>query len=521
MNPHVEAANLSQEHAWQAFREADLDAAREHLEAAFRHWRAAKEPRSAARIAAILADVHGTFLGNPAAGQGWVHRGRRLLEPIGRCLELGYLELAIVACEVPDMTRLLAGADLALELALEFGDADLEVRALADSGYALVLHGRLGEGFARLDEAMAALSAGEVRDVSVAAASYCALLTAYDRAGDAQRAEELSRVVGMLAPEQRPQVLHAHCRLAHGSVLCTVGRWPEGEAAMREVLADAGATPGQRRDAATRLASVRLMQGRFAEAEELLLSAGPRPSAGEPLARLHLATGRPDLAAGVARRELDAVPGDRMRIGVLLSLLVEAELAQSSLDSARATAARLTELAGSTDDCVLKAEAALAVGRVAAAAADPAALSYFHAALEHLAEDRPLRSAVVSLEVAQVLAQSGDGPAAVVEAQRALAVFDRVGARWYADQAAALLRSLGTRSRGVGRAPEVVLPQLTAREREVLDLVRDGLTNAEIGARLFISAKTAEHHVGRVLAKLGVRSRAEAAAFAAGHLGGP
>jgi DNA-binding CsgD family transcriptional regulator len=48
----------------------------------------------------------------------------------------------------------------------------------------------------------------------------------------------------------------------------------------------------------------------------------------------------------------------------------------------------------------------------------------------------------------------------------------------------------------------------------VLALLAEGLTNAEIGTRLFISAKTAEHHVGHVLAKLGVRSRAEAAAVA-------
>lgn len=55
---------------------------------------------------------------------------------------------------------------------------------------------------------------------------------------------------------------------------------------------------------------------------------------------------------------------------------------------------------------------------------------------------------------------------------------------------------------------------LTKREDEVLALLAHGLTNVEIGARLFISSKTVEHHVGRLLAKLGLRSRTEAAAHA-------
>ena len=53
----------------------------------------------------------------------------------------------------------------------------------------------------------------------------------------------------------------------------------------------------------------------------------------------------------------------------------------------------------------------------------------------------------------------------------------------------------------------------------MLRLLGEGLSNREIAERLFISPKTAEHHVGRIYGKLGVSSRAEAAAYAARNLG--
>jgi DNA-binding NarL/FixJ family response regulator len=99
---------------------------------------------------------------------------------------------------------------------------------------------------------------------------------------------------------------------------------------------------------------------------------------------------------------------------------------------------------------------------------------------------------------------------ALVEARAALAEFERLQAARDADAAAALLRSFGARA----PAPRPSGDVLTRREAEVLDLLSLGLSNPEISDRLFISRKTVEHHVAAVLAKLGLRSRAEAAAYA-------
>jgi DNA-binding CsgD family transcriptional regulator len=75
---------------------------------------------------------------------------------------------------------------------------------------------------------------------------------------------------------------------------------------------------------------------------------------------------------------------------------------------------------------------------------------------------------------------------------------------------------LETVERRLGIGPDVAGPDaLTPREREVVALLAEGLSNAELAARLYISPKTAAVHVSNILAKLGMTSRAEVAAFAA------
>jgi DNA-binding NarL/FixJ family response regulator len=100
----------------------------------------------------------------------------------------------------------------------------------------------------------------------------------------------------------------------------------------------------------------------------------------------------------------------------------------------------------------------------------------------------------------------------VREAGIALSTFDQLGAAREVDAVVALLRALGVRA--VRAAPKG-LALLTRREREVLGLLGEGLSNPAISERLYVSRRTVEHHVSSVLRKLGLNGRAEAAAYAA------
>jgi len=110
----------------------------------------------------------------------------------------------------------------------------------------------------------------------------------------------------------------------------------------------------------------------------------------------------------------------------------------------------------------------------------------------------------------RALALAGRRQDAIEQLQRAHATLAGCGAKSYRDEAARELRRLD--SRPTRRGPGGGVGALSNREREVAELVAAGLTNRQIAERLFLSQKTIETHITRILTKLGITSRLAVAA---------
>ena len=85
-------------------------------------------------------------------------------------------------------------------------------------------------------------------------------------------------------------------------------------------------------------------------------------------------------------------------------------------------------------------------------------------------------------------------------------MFDAMGMEAFAERAR---RELTATGETVRRRNVETLTTLTAQEAYIARLARDGLTNPEIGARLFLSARTVEWHLRKIFTKLGIGSRRE------------
>jgi DNA-binding CsgD family transcriptional regulator len=237
-----------------------------------------------------------------------------------------------------------------------------------------------------------------------------------------------------------------------------------------------------------------------------------REEAAAAVASVHLARGEPAAAAAVLRRRLAATSPDRLDVAAVIELLGEAAIALDDIDTAIERGRALVALGAAGNCHLIVAHGERLVGHALASTDVPAACGHLETALAAFAQAGiPYRTAQTRLLLARLL-RGSDQEVAGTEARAAWSVFEDLGADRDADAAAALLRDLGVKAatagpRNVGR--------LTRREQEVLALLGEGLSNPQIAERLFLSRKTVEHHVARILSKLGLRGRAEAAAVAA------
>lgn len=490
----------------------DFDLALGRAEAAFGKLRRDGRRRAAALAAASIARIYFEGLDNQAAARGWFARGATLLEREGDCVERGWVELGLVGCSVTDVTRLAEQAALVVELARRHDDLSLEAKALADLGLAEVTLGKVKEGTARIDEAMAIVSAGEV-SVFAASQVVCCTLSACERCGDLGRADEWMRVLeraSVAQPDDNPPTLFSFCHLAYGNLLCEVGRWKEAEVALSIARSTArGGLGNIRIGSAIALAELRLRQGREQEAGSLLAQCGDRWETLPARARLHYSRGEYDRAAAVIKQAIDQVGPDRARGVPLLALLVDTELARGNLVAAKCAASRANELSDVPELPAVQAQAALAGARVLrASGSDGEAAKTLRVALRDIEGiELPLLRAAIHRELAEAVSLS-DQAMAINEAQAAFAIHRRVGSP-DAEADVNLLLRLGVQVHYEMSPRDDPWAKLSRREREVLGLLRQGLSNRLIAERLFISPRTAEHHVSSILSKLGLRSRLE------------
>ncbi len=467
----------------------------------------------AAFLAAWLAREQVFLRANTPAMRGWFARAERLLEQTGPCREAAWVRLYQATMTAPP-AELESAAQQAIAAARQYADPGLEAFALAALGMARVALGQVGAGLAAIDEAMALATSGEVADHYVVTETFCFTLSACELAGDLDRTDHWCQAALDYAQRTHSPFLSAYCRTTYGGLLAARGQWPQAETALTDAIHsfDLG-HQALRVHAVLKLADLRVSQGRLEEAEVLLAGYEDQGEAMLPLARLHLARGERALARALLDQALQSGADTPLHRVPLLRLRVEVLLAEADLPAARAAADELAALAQAAHSDLLLAQADLARGQIQRASGDPASAAAFQQAIQRLhAFEASLLASRAKLELARAL-QASDAPGAVMWARAALAGFERLGAARDAAEAASLLRELGAPGRLGLRAltPEALSP----REEEVLQLLARGLTNKDIAARLVISPKTAEHHVSQILGKLGLRSRAEAAAYLA------
>jgi DNA-binding CsgD family transcriptional regulator len=478
-------------------------------EHAYRRHADVGDPAEAARCA-FWAAFCSMMRGQTAHAGGWLSRGRSLLGSDLDCPARGYVLipdlLAALDSDDADGARRLAVQ--AGEIAARFRDADLAAFATLGHGQALLASGDGAGGLARLDEVMLAVCSGEVGPI-VSGIAYCAVILECMQIFDLARAAEWTAALDEWCRTQPDLVPYrGQCLVHQAQLRQAAGDW-----------AGAVATVADARDRLTdpphpALGLARYQEGELsrlrgelqaaADAYRAASRAGYEPMPG--LALLELQRGDAVSAAVSIRRALREARQPFQRPG-LLAAAVEILVAVGDVAGATEAAAELRSIADLSGSEVLGAMAAQATGTallVSGRTSDAMVqLRAARATWQRLA--MPYETARCAVLVGRGCAASGDGASAALEFGNARAVFESLGAEPDLRQACRL--AAGHADGG----------PLSPRELEVLRLVAEGRTSGDIASSLRISRHTVRRHLENTFAKLGVRTRAAAVAYAYEH----
>lgn len=493
-------------------------------EEAYRLYHELGDRASAARIALWLYWDYRAFRGDAAVSNGWLHRAGRLLEGLESTREYGWLryrqaEAALFADRDPAAAREHTAVCRALGRAQQY--VDLEIGALALEGLAYVTAGEPAAGRRCLDESMTAIIGGELTDLPMIGQTSCHLISACERIHDFDRAAQWCERLKEFSTRWRIPPLFAICRALYAGLCMSRGTWADAEAELTAAASELAATHrGGLAEPVSRLGELRRRQGRFDEAAALFAEAGSHPRAVLGRAALSLDTNQPVAARELVERLLRRVPeGDCTGRAAALEVFVRAAMATSDRQSATTAWHELERIAAKLNTDPLHAMAASSRGCIALADRrwDVARAAYEDALDLFTQGGMPFEAARARLDRARALAGAGRPADALEDARSAQRLFASIGATGEAARAESLCKQLEPPSSGpgqtMGQAPS--FDRLTGREREVLKLVAEGLSNQEIAGRLRLSEHTVHRHVSNILTKLDLPSRTAAAAAAA------
>jgi len=454
------------------------------------------------------------FRGELGPATGWFGRARRILDHDAReCVEQGYLLLPLAEQQIMS-GNFAAAYDVASRAATvgtEFRDADLVTITLLLQGRIRLREQNVEQGLALLDEAMVAVTAGELSPI-VTGLIYCGVIDNCQQVFAFGRAGQWTEALAQWCAGQPQLVAFTDRCLVHRSEIMQLrGAWDDALAEARRVAMRFAQKDDQRvaASASYQQGEIHRLRGDVKAAEAAYRDAsqwGWEPQPG--LALLRMQQGRLDAAAAAMRRCVGAATDPLQRVR-LLPAHVEIMLAAQKLDEARTACRELENLAAVYDTELLRDMAAHARGTVELADGKPReALPFLQRARQAWQElDTPYLAARTRVELARACCELGDEEGASMELDAARAVFERVGAAPDLARIDALART---------EADEPA-HGLTGRELQVLRLLASGKTNKIIARELSLSEKTVDRHVSNILNKLDVPSRAAATAYAYEH----